>query len=206
MISVITPSIRPQYLHITQKCLEEQTDQDFEWLVDVGLKNRGFTLPRDWNSLLRRAKGERVFILQDCISIPPDAIAKIRNLDLEKKAYTFPISKAGVYDWRKAEEKKLTPNEWEADLAYAPLSMFYDVGGFDEEFCNGWSWENVELAWRAEAAGYSFYNSHVIEGTAVDHDAELLHPFRNSLPKNDRKANQTMEKARRGEYKLHYLY
>lgn len=205
MISVITPSIRPEYLYITQACLERQTDQDFEWLVEVGLKNRGFTLPKDWNKLIQRA-GNSILILQDCISIPDDAIERVRTLNLDRKAYTFPVSKEGAWDWRNSEEKKLTPNEWEADLAYAPKEMFMEVGGFDERFCDGWSWENVELAWRAGAAGYEFFNSHSIKGEAVDHDAKQPHPFRDSLPKNDWRANETMRRAERGDYKLPYLY
>lgn len=206
-ISVVTPSIRPQYLNITQKALENQTDQDFEWLVDIGLTNRGFTLPKDWNNLLRRAKGDIIFVLQDCIDIPIDAIEKIRALDFEYKTYTFPILKTGTgYDWRKSEEREITGNMWEIDLAAAPKSLFYDVGGFDETFCEGWSWENVEIAWRAEAAGYKFLLSHAIEGTAIDHDKEIKHPFRDSLPKNDAKANTTFNLARRGTYKKDYLF
>lgn len=205
-VSVITPSIRPEFLHITQEALEAQTDQDFDWEVQMGLRNRGFTLPQDWNKLLKHSEGDIIFILQDCISIPPDTIAKIKTLDLDKKAYTFPICKEGEYDWRNGVEKKLTPNEWEADLAVAPRSMFYDVGGFDERFSEGWSWENVELAWRAEAAGYEFYCSHLFEGSSIDHDKVREHPFRTSLPHNAPRANETMEKARRGKYKLNYLY
>lgn len=207
MISIITPSIRPQYLDKTQEALEQQTNQDFEWLVDVGLKNRGFTLPKDWNSLIRRARGDKIFILQDCIDIPNDAVEKIQTIDTDRRAYTFPILKVGTgYDWRKSEEREITPNMWEADLALASKSLFYDVGGFDEAFCQGWSWENVEIAWRAGAAGYKFHLSHTIEGTAIDHDKELRHPFRDTLPKNDAKANETMRKAERGNWKLNYLF
>lgn len=205
-ISIITPSIRPEYLHITQECLENQTNQNFEWLVDIGLRNRGFTLPTDWNNLLRRAKGDIIFIVQDCISFSNDTVQNILTLDYDKKAYTFPVSKDGVWDWRKSEPKKLTPNEWEIDMGAAPRSLFYDVGGFDEEFCNGWSWENVEIAWRAEAAGYAFYSSHAAEGNGIDHDAIRKHPFRETLEKNGWRANQTMEKARRGNYKMPYLF
>jgi hypothetical protein len=205
-VSVITPSIRPEYLHITQECLENQTNQDFEWLVEIGLRNRGFTLPTDWNKLIRRAQGDIIFIIQDCISFPTDAVEQIAKLDYDHKAYTFPVSKDSVWDWRKSEPRKLTGNEWEIDMGAAPRSLFYDVGGFDETFCEGWSWENVEIGWRAVAAGYSFYSSHATEGIGIDHDALRPHPFRESLPKNAPKANETMRKAERGDYKKPYLF
>lgn len=206
MITVITPSIRPQYLDITQKCLESQTFQDFEWIVEVGLPGRGFTLPRDMNRMLARAKGDIIVSLQDCISIPPDALERVAALNFDHTAYTFPIGKEGTFDWRMGAERDITPNEWEIDLAAAPRNLFYDVGGFDEAFCNGWSWENVEIAWRAEAAGYSFKVSHAMVGDAIDHDTHIPHPFRTSLPLNAPKANEAMEKARRGQYKLGYLF
>lgn len=206
MITVITPSIRPQYLHLTQKCLEAQTFQDFEWLVEVGLPSRGFTLPRDMNRMLARANGDIIVSLQDCISIPPNALEQVAELPLGHKAYTFPIGKHGSFDWRMGAEREITPNEWEIDLAAAPKSLFFDVGGFDEAFCDGWSWENVEIAWRAEAAGYSFAVSHAMIGDAIDHDKEVEHPFRNSLPLNAPKANQALERARRGDFKMPYLF
>ena len=210
-ISVLTPSIRPQYLDITQRDLELKTFQDFEWLTCIGLRNRGFTLPSDFNRMLRAAKGDTIFILQDCISIPRDALERIAALDHIKKAYTYPIKKQdGSYDWRKYRETALgqdeiTPNMWEIDLASVPRSLFFDVGGFDERFNKGWSWENVEIAWRAQATHYRFYCSQSTEGSAIDHDKVVKHPFRFSRENNDKRANETAEKARHGDYKLTYL-
>lgn len=212
-LSVITPSIRPQYLDITQKTLEAQTFQDFEFHVDIGLRNRGFGLPSDWNKLLRRCKGDIVVMLQDCISIPPDALQRISELSHAKTGYTYPLKKMpqGSYDWRKYRAEalgteKLTPNMWEIDLASAPLSLFHDVGGFDEDFNNGWSWENVEIAYRAQAAGYKFYVSHATEGEALDHDAIIENPWRNKLPNNDKRANAARLRAEHGDFKLNYLF
>lgn len=210
-LTVITPSIRPQYLDLTQRCLEEQTYQDFEWLTQVGLRNRGFTLPSDFNMMLRRAKGDIIVILQDCITIPPDTLANIASLDHTKRAYTYPIQKeGGTYDWRKYRhvalgKDEITGNMWEIDLASAPRSLFFDVGGFDEEFNKGWSWENVEVAWRAAAAGYKFYCSQATEGTAIDHDKAIEHPYRNKRENNDKRANETARRAERGHFKLDYL-
>lgn len=208
MLSVITPSIRPQFLDITQKCLEQQTYTDFEWLVEVGLRNNGFQLPRDLNKALRRAKGDRVVMLQDCIRIEPTALETISNLP--NQFYTFPVGQVMTFDdeptwdWRVTPDR-MTPNMWEADFAAAPTQAFFDIGGYDEAFCNGWSWDNVEVAWRAEAAGYTFHCDPSIRGVALAHDKIVENPFRNSLTLNDTRAEETRRKASRGEYKLNYL-
>lgn len=209
-ISVITPSIRPSYLDITQKCLEAQTFQYFEWLVEIGRPSQGFTLPSDFNKMLRRATGDIVVVLQDCIVIPSDALASIVSLDHANTAYTYAVIKEGKADWRATRLKaigddNITPNMWEIDLASAPLSLFKDVGGFDEDFNNGWSWENVEIAWRAAAAHYRFKLSNITEGHAIDHDAKEPHPFRNKVENNDKRANQTRIRAEHGLYKLGFV-
>lgn len=213
MISVITPSIRPEFLNITQECLEKQTFQNFEWIVDIGLRNRGYTLPSSWNSLLRRCTYDRIFILQDCIDIPEDSLEKIVTLDIDHKMYTFPVGQVMEFgqtpewDWR-IEEKyigKLTANLWETDLALAHKSGFYQVGGYDEEFNQGWSWENVEIAWRLESTGYSFFLSHMVKGISLKHDKLRENPFRNKRENNDKRAEETRRRASRGQYRLNYL-
>ena len=209
MISVITPSIRPQYLNITQECLEAQTFQDFEWLVEIGLRHRGFMLPTDMNKMLRRAKGDRVVMLQDCIHILPNALEKIASMPNEFT--TFPVGKVKElgqepqWDWRASRTGKIHPHEWEADLASAPTQAFFDIGGYDEEFNKGWSWDNVEVGWRAQAAGYTFRCDNTVRGIAIDHDALTPNPFRNKLENNDRRANETRIKAEHGIYKLGYI-
>jgi hypothetical protein len=71
-ISVLTPSIRPQGLAITQQCLTEQTFTDFEWLTEIGLPNRGHDLNSAYNRMLKRANGELVVSLQDYIKVRPE--------------------------------------------------------------------------------------------------------------------------------------
>jgi hypothetical protein len=211
-LSILTPSIRPQFLDRTQRTLEQQTFTDFEWLVEIGLRTGGFTLPSDMNRMLRRARGDIVLILQDCITVPPDALEKIAGLDHSRKAYTYPLQRIddGGYDWRKYKAEatgvELTPNQWETDLASAPLSLFEDIGGYDEDFNNGWSWDNVEVAWRAGAAGYKFEVSRITEGKAFSHDTVIEHPFRNKRENNDKRANETRKRAERGDFKLSYLH
>lgn len=213
-ISVLTPSIRPEYLNITQEVLRDQTEQDFEWLVEVGLPHRGYTLSADLNKLLRRAKGELVVMLQDCIKPEKDGLERFwRNYQANPKAFiTSPIGKVTEFgqtpkwDWRKIRDNVLIqPHQWEADWASAPLKAFYDIGGYDEDYDQGWSWENVGLAWRAKYAGYEFICDPDNPAVALDHDALTPNPFRHTRKNNDERSNATIELASQGGWKLHYL-
>lgn len=226
-ISVLTPTIRPEFLGITQVTLANQTNKDFEWLVEEGDPAKGFTLPTDFNKMLSRAKGDIIVILQDCIEIPKTALEEISQLNHESTAYTYPVGKTQerppttddeeevvrqkevAWDWRKHKQgitgASINPDHWEIDFASAPKALFYDVGGFDEDFNNGWSWENVELAYRASLAGYKFEVSNVTEGVAFDHDAHMPHPFRTTLEPNNRRATKSRVMADAGRIKLDYL-
>jgi len=208
-ISVLTPSIRPEYLDITQECLENQTFTDFEWLVEVGLRNRGFRLPSDLNLMLKRANGERIVMLQDCIKIEPDTLERIN--ELPNLFYTFPVGKVDQFgdnprwDWREYKSWEVDALHWEADFASAPLKAFYDIGGYDEDYNNGWSWDNVDIGHRAQAAGYKFYCDNTIRGIALDHDKFKPNPWRTERELNDKRAEATWYRAQRGDYKLNYL-
>lgn len=208
MISVLTPSIRPEFLHITQECLERQTFQDFEWLTELGLRNRGFTLPSDLNKMLKRAKGERIVMLQDCIRITDDALELINALPNEM--YTFPVGQEEnlniEWDWReKFTGELLGPHYWEADYACAPTQAFFDVGGYDEDFNKGWSWDNVEVARRIYRTGRKAYCEPSIKGIAIKHDSLRPHPFRNTRESNEKRADESKYRCDRGDYILSYL-
>lgn len=211
-ISVITPSIRPEYLNITQKCLENQTFNDFEWIVEIGLRNRGFRLPEDLNKMLKRAKGDVIFHLQDCISIENDTLERVLlNHDTPNKLITYPVGKKSgdsvKWDWRYycTVKDPLQYSCWETDMSSCEKKAFFDVGGYDEDFCNGWSWENVEISARMDIAGYKVYCDPTIKGVALDHDNLVENPFRNKIINNDKKANETRRRAERGEFKLNFI-
>lgn len=216
-ISVLTPTIRPGYLYVTQEVLEKQTFTDFEWLVEVGLHDHGFTLPSDMNKMLRRATGDIIVSLQDCIYLKPNALERIAALDHTKTAYTYPVGKFKLWDlkraditwdWRKHMRPGgalIDPSRLELDFGSAPLQMFKDIGGYDEDYCNGWSFDNVEIALRADAAGYELKVMSDIRGEAIDHDDIVEHPHRTTLPLNNMRANNTRLRAGQGDYKLHFL-
>lgn len=208
MISVLTPSIRPEYLHMTQECLEKQTFTDFEWLTELGLRNRGFTLPTDMNKMLKRAKGDRIVSLQDCIRIEDDTLERINALPNE--LYTFPVGQEEngtiEWDWRIDHGGDLLgPHYWEADFACAPTQAFFDVGGYDEEFNKGWSWDNVEIARRIYRTGRKGYCEPSIRGVAIRHDKIKTHPFRGVRESNEKRAEESKYRCDRGDFKLSYL-
>lgn len=213
-ISVLTPCVRPHRLAPVYASLMRQTFKDFEWLVEFGFSRDRFTLPEDMNKMLKRAKGDIIVIWQDSIEAPDTFLGFVAGMyrveGSEWTGYTYPVGKrradGGIeWDWRKTRHGEIGPHEWETDLASCPASMLKCIGGYDESFASGWSWDNVEVGYRAAAAGYEFACDPFVSGIADDHDAEEPHPFRQKLPPNFPKANETKRRAEAGEYRLDFL-
>jgi hypothetical protein len=93
MISVITPSVRPDFLPILEKCLKRQDFTDWEWIITSPKeittvkptlllkdppKQEGdfWTLCKGWNQAYAHAKGELIVNIQDGIWFPPDILTK----------------------------------------------------------------------------------------------------------------------------------
>lgn len=167
-----------------------------------------FLLPKALNRALKRSHGEIIVMLQDCIEIPENFLETIVK-EYDGSFTTYPVGKRNGdsidWDWRTNNNREIQPHEWEADLAVAPRKAFFDIGGYDEAFCDGWSWDNVEVAHRAKSAGYKFKCSNSVSGVAIDHDKEIKHPFRNVLKNNDWRARETEMLCRIGDYKKDYL-
>jgi hypothetical protein len=149
-------------------------------------------------------------MLQDCIHILPNALEKIHALPNEM--YTFPVGQVRAigdtpeWDWRDTFTGELLgAHYWESDFACAPTQAFFDVGGYDEDFNNGWSWDNVEVARRIYRTGRKAYCEPSIRGIAIKHDSIKPHPFRNTLVSNADRAEASKYRCERGEYKLNYL-
>lgn len=212
-ISVITPTIRPKGIVVIQRSLSRQIFQDFEWLVEVGIPERGNNLCASLNKMLRRAKGDTIVMVQDYIKIPNDALEKIQKLHEENPKTFFTYSVAKTLDWKEVipdwrhhgEKREIHPHEWESDFASAPLQAFKDVGGYDEQFDKGWSWENVNLAQRAHMAGYKFEVIPDIRSVALDHDKFETHPFRGKNENAELANGLYHSKIKFGNFKLNYL-
>ena len=96
MISVITPTTRPEGIDIIERCLSRQTYKDFEWIVicpkdkhpliaakpnillaDPPKKADDFwSLCKAWNLGYATASGELVVNIQDMVWFPPDMLEK----------------------------------------------------------------------------------------------------------------------------------
>ena len=213
MISILTPSIRPEGLRDVMESLERQTVQDFEWLVEIGTPWRGHDLSRAMNRMLRRAKGDLIVIHQDYIRSPDKALERVLEAHRlsPRTLYTYPVSKTHASyadlkrDWRSQTDGEIPYYQWETDFASAPRQAFLDVGGYDEEFDQGWSWENANLAHRASKAGYLFRCDQELECVAWDHDAEMTHPFRGKNENQERNKQKSLEIELDGKWKLNYL-
>lgn len=191
-ISVLTPSIRPEGLAITRQCLMEQTFQDFEWLVEIGVGRHD--LNAAYNRMLRRAKGELVVSLQDYIKVMPTYLERAWSAYQEypNAFLTFPVGKVDSleepkdprWDWRAYRMndtdlvRECRPDCWEIDSGAAPLAALKAIGGFDEALDGHWSCDNVNVGCRAELAGYEFKCVFDNPALAFDHDAHQEHPFR----------------------------
>lgn len=212
-ITVITPSIRPKGLEITQKCLAQQTFKDFEWLQEISIPGRGHDLNAAYNRALRRAKGELIVSLQDYIMVTPQYLEKFWKIYKEnpKTFFTSSVGKTDQedfsgkprWDWRAYSDAICKYNTWEIDSGAAPLLALKEIGGFDEALDDHWSCDNVSVGWRAELAGYKFLNVFDNPTVAWDHDAFIDHPFRKDFDPHFNAYR--MRLIEMGELKIDYL-
>lgn len=208
-ISVLTPTIRPQGLDILYQSLKNQTLQEFEWLVEVSFPERGHDLNAAYNKLLRRAQGELIVSVQDFHKLPPNFLQTCWNAYQENPdtLFTCPVGKTldwenAEWDWRIHKEANMDWMRWEIDCGFAPMKMFKDVGGFDEELDKFWTFDNVSVGFRADQLGYKFGFLPDNKVLAYDHDKTIEHPFRKNY--NPDHWNERLDEYRRGK-RLNYL-
>jgi GT2 family glycosyltransferase len=221
-ISVLTPTIRPKGLERVMESLEKQTFQDFELLVEVGLPYKGCDLSASLNRMVKRSKGELIVMLQDYIEINYQGLERFwkRHEEYPKTLMTGPkgvtknLKSCGevyytnelAWDWRtQGILHEIQPLQWEADWASAPRQAFFDVGGYDEEYDMGWSWENAEIAIRIAKAGYNFMVDPENIAIGWNHNDFEPHPFNFPGNLNSHRFDETQRKLAGGLYKLNYL-
>lgn len=208
LVSVCTPSIRPEGLSELQKCLSKQTYQDFEWLVEIGIPERGHDLNKAYNRMIKRAKGEVFLSIQDYTRIPDDLIEKVVEKYKENKRtfYTIPLGKTDDWesirwDWRRTRES-CNYTEWEIDCGFCSIDALREIGGFDEQLDEFWSGDNLNVGVRANLLGYEFDILKTTEAVALDHDKLEKHPFRDNFNPNFQ--NRRLTLIQNGE-KVNYL-
>lgn len=181
-VSILTVTKRNDWVDLAVESLKRQTFKDFEWIIVYepeveiqpieGIKNLRWVkappkknhsnLNASLNEGLRNVTGDYVLFYQDFIELAPDTIENLYYAVGELNAFitTATINPDGKHDMRYTGIdiiRIIEPKEWEANVAIAPMKAIRELGGFDEEYDKGWSWDNVNLAERAELLGYDFY-------------------------------------------------
>lgn len=191
-LSVLTVSKRAGWEEQAYACLNNQTYKDYEWIVVSELplvvdhlkapnKIRTSNLNASLNHGLRHCNGRYVVFYQDFIIIAPGTLKRlVAAADKTGGFVTTATHEAGVFDGRYTGVDCLRPclpEEWEANVAIAPMDAIRALGGFDEEYDDGWSWDNVNLAERAAMLGYTFWIDEAIQPQLLPHPKEPeLHP------------------------------
>lgn len=95
------------------------------------------------------------------------------------------------------------PVAWEANWACLPLAVAEELGGFDEEYDNGWAWDHVEFAERARLSGYPILIDMNNECKAFPHDTYFPNPLKaNHELSNGTRCARDIEALRKGERPL----
>lgn len=129
--------------------------------VNAPAQKRKSNLNASLNAGLKLIKTDYVIFYQDFIDLPTNCFQKLLALVDEETFVTTctknPEGKTEDPRYLRADcPRPCTPDEWEANVAIAPMKAIKELGGFDEEYDNGWSWDNVNLAERAALLGYKF--------------------------------------------------
>jgi hypothetical protein len=163
--SVLTVSKRTGWEEQATKQVYSQTFSPENWIiVQEGVNApepiRASNLNRSLNHGLKQINSEYVVFYQDFIELQPDCFEKLLALADEK---TFVTTCTPNYDNSDDSRylgidgpRPCRPEEWEANVAIAPMKAMRELGGFCEEYDNGWSWDNVNVAERAAMLGYKF--------------------------------------------------
>ena len=204
--------------------LRRQTFQDFEWVIITedrytykpffiyeDLKVRHcFAPPKvsvsnlnaSLNAGLRHCQGDYVIFYQDFIELDQDCFQKLYDLasrDQRTFVTTCTPNADGTDDTRYTGAdipRPCYPEQWEANVSIAPMKVLKELGGFDEDYDHGWSWDNVNLAERADMLNCNFIIDESNRPKLLFHVKEPdLNP---TMRMNGDFHNARMEEIRRG--------
>jgi hypothetical protein len=218
--SVLTVSKRTGWEDMATESLAKQTVQPDKWVVvaenvlhmerplvvfapkQIRLSNLNASL----NEGLRHIDTDYVIFYQDFIELPEDCFEKLLNLVDEK---TFVTTCTPNYDG--SDDGRYTgvdlprlcrPEEWEANVAIAPMKMIRELGGFPETYDLGWAWDNVNVAMRAAMLGARFICDESNRPKLYPHEMSS----HETLPKNADRHDKEMRDIRAGLKPLRYDY
>lgn len=212
--SVLTVSKRPQseWLQIAKQSIGQQTVNPEKWViiqegVNSPQKVRASNLNASLNAGLRQIESSYVIFYQDFIQLPNDCFEKLIILANER---TFVTTCTPNYDGSNDSRysgankaRRCRPEEWESNVAIAPMAILRALGGFEEELDNGWAWDNVHLAQRAAMLGCKFICDESNRPKLLPH--ELV--SKEKLPLNAEYCARDIKAIREGRkpLKLNYL-
>lgn len=234
-VTVLTVTKRGGWAKIAVDSLNKQTFKDFNWvivyevdnilpedirilnksgipitLVQAPKKKRASNLNASDNAGLKACTGTYVMFFQDLIILEPNCLEKFMKL-AKPDLFLTSLTKNPEgdeedprYTWQD-EVRECYPQEWEENVALAPMKAFKELGGYDEEYDNGWAWNNCNVAERAEILGYRFLLDETNRPQLINHIKEpVLHP---EIPPNGEFHNKTIKDIRSGKkpLKLSYL-
>lgn len=225
--SVLTVSKRTGWEELAYESVLKQMAIPDEWYIvhekpiDMNVRSKRFwptpltapvktklsNLNASLNEGLRHIDTDYVIFYQDFIKLQEDCFEKLLELATPK---TFVTTCTPNYDG--SDDGRYTgvdlprpcrPEEWEANVSIAPMSVLRQLGGFDEEYDWGWSWDNVNVAERAAMLGAKFICDESNRPTLYPHEMSS----HTTLPKNGERHERTMREIREGKrpLKLNYL-
>lgn len=219
--SVLTVSARTGWEDIANASIAVQTVQPKAWYLVSRLmesfnackaipiqepeKTKVSNLNAALNAGLNFIDTEYVIFYQDFISLDSDCFEKLLALVDEN---TFVTTCTPNYDNSDDSRylgvdvpRECRPEEWEANVAIAPMKAIYELGGFDEDYDNGWSWDNVNLAERAALLGYKFIIDESNRPTLFPHPR-----LETNMELNLDRHTETMRKIKTGEKDIKLPY
>jgi hypothetical protein len=170
------------------------------------MKIRLSNLNASLNEGLRHVTTPYVIFYQDLIDMPQRCFFRLMQ-HVDGRTFVTTVTKND--DQTTEEDPRFTglrkprlchPEEWEANVAAAPMDVLRALGGFDEEYDNGWSWDNVNIAERAQMLGCRFICDE------SNRPQLLYHPKERSMPLNARFHDLAMSQTRTGRRPLRLPY
>lgn len=194
------------------------TEEELDWPISIGYKKdlqvisappklRLSNLNASLNAGLRKIKTDYVIFYQDFINLKEDCFEKLLALvDERTLVTTCTPNYDGTDDGRYTgcdSPRPCRPEEWETNVGIAPMKILQQLGGYDEEYDNGWSWDNVNVAQRAAMLGCRFLLDESNRPQLLPHEQA----DKENLPLNLDRHNRTIKAIREGKkpLKLNYL-
>ena len=209
--SVLTVSKRVGWKADANHQVQKQTAQPFEWIViqegvNAPKQTRLSNLNASLNAGLREVTTDYVIFYQDFIELPKDCFEKLLALVDERTfVTTCTPNYDGTDDSRYTgidEPRRCRPEEWETNVAIAPMKALKELGGYEEELDSGWSWDNVNVAQRAAMLGYKFIIDESNRPKLYPHEMSS----HETLPLNFKRHNDIMRDIKNGKRPIKNTY